>query len=75
LIYLGDELRWEPDPKIKGGMRPVIWDRSWSVEVTPVWGTANQGCLTLTQTDGTAVDIWVRDPTDLSRTLGLAGSR
>lgn len=35
-------------------------------------GFGRQGCLTLTGPDGTAKDIWIRNPKDLRRVLGLA---
>ena len=72
LVYLGDRLRWEPSKALREkGAQSVTWDGSWSAEVVPLWGPGSQGCLTLTRRDGAAVDIWVRDPRDLSRTLGL----
>jgi hypothetical protein len=53
-------------------MRPITWDNRWSAEVVRLWGPGSQGCLTLTGGDGSAVDLRIREPRDLSRTLGLA---
>jgi hypothetical protein len=51
-------LRWElREGDWKGGVGPLVWDRSWSAEVVPLWGPCSQGCLTLTRPDGTAVDL------------------
>ncbi|GAA3431573.1 hypothetical protein [Kutzneria kofuensis] len=72
LRYLGDRLRWEPSEALRAkGTEPVTWDRSWRPTVVPLWGPGSQGCLTLTNADGAEVDVWVRNPRDLSRTLGL----
>jgi hypothetical protein len=76
LTYLGDGLRWDPREADRSrGVGPITWDRSWSAEVVPIWGPGRQGCLTLVGADGTAIDLWIRDPKDLSRTLELAESR
>jgi hypothetical protein len=76
LVYFGDQLRWEPrKADRKRGACPISWDRSWSAHVVTLWGLVANGCLTLTRADGTAVDVWVSDPGDLRRTLGLAGTR
>jgi len=72
VTYFGDELRWEPrEADANRGVGPITWDRSWSPEVVRLWGPGSQGCLTLTGLDGTAVDLWIRNPSDLRRTLGL----
>jgi hypothetical protein len=72
LVYLGDGLRGEPREADRDrGVGPVTWDWSWTVEIIPIWGYGNQGCLTLTRADGFAVDVWILRPADLSQTLGL----
>jgi hypothetical protein len=70
LVLVGDQLRWEP--LRANGTRPIAWDNTWSAEVVRLWGPGRQGCLTLTGRDGSAMDIWIREPRDVSRTLGLA---
>ena len=73
LVYLGDRLRWEPSKALRAkGTQPITWDSPWSAEVVRLWGPGSQGCLTLTGADGSTVDVWVREPLDLSRTLGLS---
>jgi hypothetical protein len=73
LVRLADGLRWEPGKSLRAkGTRPVTWDDLWSAEVVRIWGPGRQGCLTLTGPDGSAVDLWVREPRDLSHVLGLA---
>jgi hypothetical protein len=73
LVYSGESLRWEPGKsQRKKGTAPITWDRSWSPEVVKIWGPGSQGCLTLTRADGFAIDVWVNNPADLRRTLGLA---
>jgi hypothetical protein len=73
LVHLGDGLRWEPGKSLRDkGTRPITWDSTWSAQVVRLWGPGRQGCLTLTGQDGSAVDVWIREPRDLSRTLGLA---
>jgi hypothetical protein len=72
LVRLGDGLRWEPGKSLRDkGVRPITWDNTWSAEVVRLWGPGSQGCLTLTAHDGSAVDVWIRQPRDLSRKLGL----
>ena len=72
LRYLGDQLRWEPGASWRAkGTGPVTWDRSWTPTVVRLWGPGSQGCLTLTNAEGAAVDVWIRNPGDFSRTLGL----
>jgi hypothetical protein len=72
LTYFGDGLRWDPrEADRKRGMGSITWDRSWSLEVVPLWGPGHQGCLTLTAADGAAIDLWVRHPQNLRRMLGL----
>ncbi|SEP48583.1 hypothetical protein [Amycolatopsis saalfeldensis] len=66
-------LRWEPRKGDRNrGVGPVAWDRSWTPEVVSLWGPGSQGCLTLTRSDGMAVDLWIRHPADLRRALGSA---
>jgi hypothetical protein len=73
LVQLPDRLRWEPGKSLRDkGTQPISWDNTWSAEVIRLWGPGSQGCLTLTGGDGLAVDVWIREPRDLSRTLGLA---
>lgn len=72
IVYLGDGFRWEPGRSCGKRVRSFTWDRSWSSEVVSLWGPGSQGCLTLTRSDGEAVDVWIRNPNDLRRTLGLA---
>ncbi|MGW5740152.1 hypothetical protein [Amycolatopsis sp. NPDC003861] len=63
-------LHWEPRPGDRDrGVGPVTFDRSWTTEVVSLWGPGNQGCLTLTSPDGTAVDVWIRHPADLRQAL------
>ncbi|MFJ1767472.1 hypothetical protein ACIOD2_44600 [Amycolatopsis sp. NPDC088138] len=70
LTLSGGELRWEPrEGDRRRGVGPLVFDRSWAAEVVPLWGPGRQGCLTLTHRDGTAVDVWIRDPADLGRAL------
>lgn len=72
LRYLGDRLQWEPSASWRAkGTGVLTWDQSWTPTVVSLWGPGSQGCLTLTNPDGWAVDVWVRHPDDLSRTLGL----
>jgi hypothetical protein len=67
-----DGLRWEPSQNsAKRSVSPIELGWNCSLSVVPLWGPGSQGCLTLTDSDGT-YDIWVRNPKDLSRTLGLA---
>ena len=76
LSLIGGELRWEPrEADRKRAVGPIVWDKSWSPEVTPLWGPGSQGHLTLTRADGTVADLWVRHPADLRRALGLTGSQ
>lgn len=73
LRYLGDRLQWEPSASWRArGTETLVWDQSWTPTVVPLWGPGSQGCLTLTNPDDVAVDVWIRQPRDLSRTLGLA---
>ncbi|MET9000228.1 hypothetical protein [Amycolatopsis sp. NPDC004169] len=70
LTLSSGELRWAPRRGDRDrGVGEVTFDRSWSAEVVPLWGPGDQGCLTLTSPDGTAVDIWIRRPVDLRATL------
>ncbi len=63
-------LHWEPRPGDRNrGVEAVTFDRSWTAEVVSLWGPGDQGCLTLTAPDGTAVDVWIRHPADLRRAL------
>jgi len=63
-------LHWEPRSGDRNrGVGSVSFDRSWAAEVVSLWGPGAQGCLTLTSPDGTAVDLWIRHPEDLRRTL------
>jgi len=73
LVQLGDQLRWEPGKSLRGnGTQSITWDNTWSAEVVRLWGPGSQGCLTLTGPDGSAVDVWIREPADLKRALRLA---
>jgi hypothetical protein len=73
LVATEEGLRWQPSRNwVKRSVGPIELSRNWSLSVVPLWGPGSQGCLTLTDSDGTAYDIWVRNPKDLSRTLGLA---
>jgi hypothetical protein len=73
LVKVGDQLRWEPGKSLRHkGTQPITWDNTWSAEVVRLWGPGSQGCLTLTDPDGSAVDVWIREPADLKRVLGLA---
>jgi hypothetical protein len=70
LTLAGGELHWEPRNGDRGrGVGPLVFDRSWAAEVVPLWGPGRQGRLTLTHSDGTAVDLWIRHPADLGRAL------
>ncbi|MDT7806106.1 MAG: hypothetical protein QOI78_9539, partial [Actinomycetota bacterium] len=70
LTLAGGELCWAPrEGDRRRGAGPLVFDRSWAAEVVPLWGPGRQGCLTLTHRDGTAVDVWIRDPADLGRAL------
>jgi len=76
LSLVDGELRWEPrEADRKRAVGPVVWDRSWSPEVTPLWGPGSQGHLRLTRAGGIVADLWIRHPADLSRVLGLSGAR
>jgi hypothetical protein len=75
LSLVDGELRWEPrEADRKRAVGPIVWDKSWSPEVTPLWGPGSQGHLTLTRADGTVADLWIRHPADLRRSLGLSGT-
>lgn len=75
LSLIDGELRWEPrEADRKRAVDPVVWDRSWTPEVAPLWGPGSQGHLTLTGADGTVADLWIRHPADLRRVLGLSGA-
>ncbi|MET8847805.1 hypothetical protein [Amycolatopsis sp. NPDC004625] len=64
------ELRWSPREGDRNrGVGAVAFDRSWAAEVVSLWGPGDQGCLTLTAPDGTAVDVWIRHPADLREAL------
>ncbi|MDS0140393.1 MULTISPECIES: hypothetical protein [unclassified Amycolatopsis] len=63
-------LHWKPRAGDRNrGVGPVTFDRSWTTEVVPLWGPGDQGCLTLTSSDGPAVDVWIRHPADLRQAL------
>jgi hypothetical protein len=64
-------LRWTPREGDRSrGVGPLAFDRSWKTEVVSLWGPGAQGCLTLTSSGGTAVDVWIRHPADLREVLG-----
>jgi hypothetical protein len=70
-----DGLRWEPrESDRRRGAAAIVWDASWSAEIVPLWGPGDQGCLSLSRPDGTAVDVWIRHPADLRRVLGRAAA-
>jgi hypothetical protein len=72
LVCLETGLRWEPRSADRARVvAPITWDWSWTVEIVPIRGLGDQGCLTLTRPDGFAVDLWIRHPADLRRTLQL----
>jgi hypothetical protein len=72
LVYLGDVLRWDPSRGLrKRGVGPITWDRSWGAEIVLLRGIESRGCLTLTNGDGTAFDLWLRNARDLRKVLGL----
>jgi hypothetical protein len=75
LSLVDGELRWEPRKAgRKRAVRTIVWDKSWSPEVTRIWGLGSQGHLTLTHPDGTVADLWIRHPADILRILGLSGT-
>lgn len=71
LSYANGELRWVPARWSTTKTRPVTWDASWSRTIAPLGKLTTRGCLTLTAPDGTVVDVYVRQPKDLGRVLGL----
>jgi hypothetical protein len=73
LVYVGDTLRWEPARALRKG-RPMTWDRTWSPEIVLLPGVWSRGCLTLTKSVGTALDLWLRNARDLRKVLELAAS-
>jgi len=72
LSYGDGELRWMPNRTLaRNNVPELCWGRGWVPEVTSLPGLTRPGCLTLTRDDGIAIDVWVRDPDDLRRVLGL----
>ena len=50
----------------------MTWDRTWSLEIVLLPGVWSRGCLTLTKSVGTALDLWLRNARDLRKVLELA---